>query len=137
VRDVHLVPRYLLAGSDIFSNPSFCATPTMAALKVLPAEAQYQTLSMVKVPKYLSTTTLPLYKMIKALVFFPCKKFMVLFRADVFQPNAVGLSMSHVVPEIGGKYMGASGSGPIPLLSFLQEAKESIRTKKRVDINLI
>ena len=68
--ELHPVPRYLLEASLSLSRPSCWANPTVKAVRVFPADAQYQMLSWVKLPKYFSSTILPSLRMINALVFF-------------------------------------------------------------------
>jgi hypothetical protein len=71
----------------------------------LPADAQYQRLSFVKVPKYFSTTIFPSFKMINALELLLPTKFVSESILSGHQPKVRGEIVSHPLPINGGKYV--------------------------------
>jgi hypothetical protein len=71
-------------------------------VSVFPAEAQYQSESSVKVPKYFSKTILPSFKMINPLVFFCSRKSYKLSILLEHQFNVVGLKVSQSCGDAGG-----------------------------------
>jgi hypothetical protein len=74
---------------------------------VLPADAQYQRLWLVKVPKYCSKTIFPSFKIINPLVFSCSRKVYRLFILSGHHSSVAGSVVSQVAVElIGGKYSG-------------------------------
>lgn len=84
--------------------PSCCAKPTKKAVMLLPADAQYQRLSCVKVPKYCSITILPSFNTINAFVLVVPKKVTKGGICSSHHPKVAGVMVCHVLPVVGGKY---------------------------------
>src|SRR6478752_6129077 len=74
VQLVHPAPKYFEEVSVSFNNPSSCAFPISVAVSDFPADAQYQLLSLVNVPKYFSNTIFPSFNTRNPLVLFVSRK---------------------------------------------------------------
>ena len=78
--------------------------PIKSEVTVLPADAQYQILSLVKVLKYFSITIFPSFKTIKAFEFSFSKKLYNESISGKHQPNDEGETVSQLALKLkGGK----------------------------------